>query len=90
MIFAAEHYQGHIPGTILDIAQRFFEIYSGQAGDPSSRGFHDANVLGRLVITIYEQEHDDPQLASRALDLIDAMILARTYGLEELMTRLDR
>jgi hypothetical protein len=30
------------------------------------------------------------QLASRALNLIDAMILARTYGLEERMAQLDR
>jgi hypothetical protein len=90
VIFAAEHYRGHIPETILDIAEQFFQLHASQASNPSTHGFRDASVLGRLVISIYDQEPPASQLASRALNLIDAMILARTYGLEELMAQLDR
>ncbi len=90
VIFAVEHYQGHIPEIVLDIAERFFQLHASQAGNPSTHGFHDASVLGRLVISIYDQEPLASQLASRALNLIDAMILARTYGLEERMAQLDR
>ena len=92
VIFAVEHYRGHIPGTVLDIADRFFQVHASQASNPSGHGFRDASVLGRLVIGIYDQEHDpqDSPLASRALDLIDAMILARTYELEERLAELDR
>jgi hypothetical protein len=90
VIFAAEHYQGNIPETVLDIAERFFQLHASQAGNPSGHGFHDASVLGRLVISIYDREPPDSPFASRALNLIDAMILARTYGLEERMAQLDR
>ena len=37
-----------------------------------------------------QQATQEPQLASRILDLIDAMVLARTYGLEEQLAKLDR
>ena len=90
VISAVEHYQGHIPTTVLDIASQFFRIHGQQAGDFHSHGFHDASVLGRLVINIYDQEPPTSSLSSRALDLIDAMILARTYGLEERLAQLDR
>jgi hypothetical protein len=90
VILAVEHYQGHIPEIVLDIAERFFQLHASQAGNPSTHGFRDASVLGRLVISIYDQEPLTSQLASRALNLIDAMILARTYGLEERMAQLDR
>jgi hypothetical protein len=90
VIFAAEHYPGRIPETVLDIAERFFQLHASQASNPSGHGFHDASVLGRLVISIYDQEPPASPLASRALNLIDAMILARTYGLEERMAQLDR
>ncbi len=89
VIFAAERYQGHIAETILDIAEQFFQLHASQASNPSAHGFRDASVLGRLVVSIYDQEPPASQLASRALNLIDAMIL-RTYGLEELMAQLDR
>ena len=91
VILAAEHYQGNISETVFDIAERFFfQLHASQANNPSGHGFHDASVLGRLVISIYDQEPPASQLASRALNLIDAMILARTYGLEERMAQLDR
>jgi hypothetical protein len=94
VVFAVEHYQGNIPGTVLDIADRFFQLHTSQASNPSGHGFHDARILGRLVISIYDttysQESPSSPLASRALNLIDAMILARTYELEERLAQLDR
>jgi hypothetical protein len=90
VITAAEHYQGDITGSVLEIAERFFQLHGSQAADLRGHGGYDANVLGRLVIAIYAEVTQDPQLASRALDLIDAMVLARTYGLEEHLAKLDR
>ena len=63
VISAVEHYQGHIPTTVLDIASQFFRIHGQQAGDFSSHGFHDASVLGQLVINIYDQEPRGPFVA---------------------------
>ena len=94
IIFAIEHYRGNIPGIVLDVADRFFQLHASQAANLSGHGFHDAMVLGRLVISIYDSsyrpETPTSPLASRALDLIDAMILARTYELEERLAQLDR
>jgi hypothetical protein len=90
VITAAERYKGDIADTILEIAEQFFQFHGSQASDLRGSGAHAANVLGRLVIGIYAQESRDPQLASRILDLIDAMVLARTYGLEEHLAKLDR
>jgi hypothetical protein len=90
VITAAEHYRGDISGSVVEIAERFFQLHGSQAADLRGHGGHDANVLGRLVIAIYAEVTQDPQLASRALDLIDAMVLARTYGLEEHLAKLDR
>jgi hypothetical protein len=90
VITAAEHYHGDIADSVLEIAERFFQLHGPQASDLRGSGGHAANVLGRLVIGIYERETRDPQLASRVLDLIDAMVLSRTYGLEEHLAKLDR
>ena len=90
VITAAEHYQGDISGSVLEMADRFFQLHGSQASDLRGSGAHDANVLGRLVIAIYAEVRQDPQLVSRTLDLIDAMVLARTYGLEEHLAKLDR
>jgi hypothetical protein len=75
---------------VLQIAERFFALHQSQASDLRTSGAHAASVLGRIVVGIYEQAAQDPQLASRMLDLIDAMVLARSYGLEEQLAKLDR
>lgn len=90
VINAADRYQGDITGTVLEIAERFFALHQPQASDLRGSGAHAASVLGRIVVGIYEQAAQDPQLASRTLDLIDAMVLARSYGLEEQLAKLDR
>lgn len=90
VVNAADRYQGDIPGTVLEIAERFFAVHQSQASDLRGSGAHAASVLGRIVVGIYEQAAQDPRLASRILDLIDAMVLARSYGLEEQLAKLDR
>lgn len=90
VITAAEYYHGDISGSVLEIAERFFQLHGSQASDLRGNGGHAANVLGRLVIGIYGLQTQEPKLASRILDLIDAMVLARTYGLEEILEKLDR
>lgn len=90
VITAADKYQGEISATVLEIAEQFFELHHSQAGDLRGKGGHAASILGRLVIGIYARETRDPALAARTLNLIDAMVLARSYGLEDQLTLLDR
>ena len=81
---------GHIPSAVIDIEERLFQIHGPQSGDLRTHAYHDVGIIGRLVLNIYDQEPPASKLARRALDLIDEMIMARTYGLEERMARLDR
>ena len=90
VINAAGQYQGEISGTVLEIAERFFELHHSQARDLRGNGGHAASILGRLVIGIYARETRTPALAARTLNLIDAMVLARSYGLEDQLALLDR
>ncbi len=90
VITAAANYQGDISGSVLEMAERFFQLHEPQASDLRGNGAHKASVLGRLVIAIYAEVTQDPELSARALNLIDAMVLARAYGLEALLAKLDR
>ena len=90
VINAAGQYKGEISGTVLEIAERFFELHHSQARDLRGNGGHAASILGRLVIGIYARETRNPALAARTLNLIDAMVLARSYGLEDQLALLDR
>ncbi|HET6187417.1 MAG TPA: hypothetical protein VFE59_10490 [Trebonia sp.] len=90
VINAADQYQGEVSGTVVEIAERFFELHHSQARDLRGNGGHAASILGRLVIRIYARETRNPALAARTLNLIDAMVLARSYGLEDQLALLDR
>lgn len=80
-IFGIEHYKGHIPSTVLDIAERFFQIPGPESADLRTHAHHDASIIDRLVLNIYDQEPLAPKLARRALDLIDEMIMAAPTAL---------
>jgi hypothetical protein len=75
---------------VVKIAERFFELHHAQARDLRGNGGHAASVLGRLAIGIYARETRNPALAARTLNLIDTMVLARSYGLEDQLALLDR
>jgi hypothetical protein len=90
VINAADQYQGEVSDTVVEIAERFFELHHSQARDLRGNGGHAASILGRLVIGIYARETRNPALAARTLNLIDAMVLARSYGLEDQLALLDR
>ncbi|WP_042401356.1 NACHT domain-containing protein [Streptacidiphilus carbonis] len=77
------------PGLVLDMAERFFVLHGQRAGDLSSASAAQAWTLGEIVTNIYAK---DPQTATgrQALNLIDTMVLARSYGLEDRLGDLDR
>ncbi len=90
IVTAANQYDGNISGTLLEIAERFFELHQSQARDLSGHGGYTAKTLGRIVVGIYAQVPPDSPLSARTLNLIDAMVLARSYDLEGQLERLDR
>ena len=90
IVTAADQYHGNISRTLLEIAKRFFTLHQSQASDLRGSGAHSASVLGRIVVGIYAQESQDSPLSIQTLNLIDDMVLARSYGLEEQLARLDR
>jgi hypothetical protein len=62
--------------------------HESQASDLRGTGGHSASILGRAVIGIYAQSMRDPARAARALDLIDAIVLARSYRLAEQLAKI--
>ena len=90
VITAADHYQGDISGSVLQIAERFFRLHGSQASDlrgsGASRRQHPRTARHRDL----RAGNAEPSARPRVLDLIDDMVLARTYGLEEHLAKLDR
>ncbi|MFD0274637.1 NACHT domain-containing protein [Kitasatospora sp. NPDC127111] len=88
-ISAAKNLQEIYPSLVLDIAKRFFELHGHEAGDFTKASAAHAHALGEIVTSIYAHDpHTD--VASRALDLIDTMVLNRSIGVEERLGSLDR
>lgn len=82
-IRCAEQFADLMPETALDIAKRFFDEFGPHASDISTAAAYQATVLGKLVVGVYAKNLGDTGKAERALDLIDAGVLAHAYGIEE-------
>lgn len=88
-ISAAKNLQEEYPSLVLDIAERFFELHGLEAGDLTKASAAHAHALSEIVTDIYV--HDPhASIASRALDVIDTMVLNRSLGVEERLGSLDR
>lgn len=90
IILAADRYHHLIPEVALDIAGRFIDLYADQASNISSGSSHNASTLSKVVISVYAQSVDNDQLSTRALDLIDQFVIARTFSIDAHLSQLDR
>jgi hypothetical protein len=86
---AAKYCQEVYPDLVLDIAERFFEVHGQKAADLTTASSAQAHALAEFVTSIYARDPDS-DLGSRALGLIDTMVLLRSLGLEERLASLDR
>ncbi|GAA1992844.1 hypothetical protein [Kitasatospora viridis] len=88
-ISAAKRCQEAYPALVLDLAGYFFELHGKKTSDISSASSAHAHMLAEVVTSIYTRQPDG-ELGSRALDLIDTMVIERSLGLESHLGGLDR
>jgi hypothetical protein len=82
-VHLTEQFAHLMPETALDVAVRFFEVFAPQAGDISTAAAYQATVLGKIVVGVYANNLGNAAIAERALDLIDAGVLAHALGIED-------
>lgn len=80
--FSLTHYlletNYRIPAITIAVCERFLERFSGEARDISTSRAVDSRTVSSLVYRTYAQ-HDEMELQSSCLDLIDSMCIEGVY-----------
>ena len=80
--FSLTHYlletNYRIPAITIAVCERFLERFSGEARDISTSRAVDSRTVSSLVYRTYAQ-HDEVELQSSCLDLIDSMCIEGVY-----------
>jgi len=83
----------YAPDRVHDLvvlsARRFIDELGGEAGDIRTAAAGDAHYVGELVMRAFAQSVDAAQ-RKEALDLIDDLLRAGAYGLEDLLNASER
>jgi hypothetical protein len=89
LLITLEDAPDRIDDLIIASAQQFVDEFGADIGDIATRAAGDANEVGRLVLRAYAQAPAGPE-RSAALDLIDKLLLAGGYGVDELVVVAER
>jgi hypothetical protein len=73
----------------LRAARRFLSEFEEQISDLSTSAAGDGRYVGELVMRAFAQARNSTE-RREALDLIDALLLAQTYGMGELLESAER
>jgi hypothetical protein len=76
-----------LPDELLTIAERFIRLHAHAASDLTTSAPREAEILARPILSLCE---GSGSTATRALDVLDEMVLARTLGLEGLLAVTNR
>jgi hypothetical protein len=79
---------GRLPQTTLLVARRFIEQFGPQAGSVAQRGAMEARELSSLILRLYAEAKDE-ETRRQCLDVLDQYTDAATYGLEEVLAKVD-
>ena len=78
------------PEIVLQIAERFFDVYGYEAADIRTAAPPDATTLSALIVSTYATHLKEQAIYAKCLDLIDRGILCGTWNIEKHMELLDR
>ena len=78
-----------MPGIILMVCERFFEIAGRDAADIRTMASANSSSTAELVVRAYSLTSDH-EVKSRCLDLIDRMYLLGALGLDRVTAEFDR
>lgn len=73
----------------LMCAERFIAVHRSEMGNIETSAAGDSRYVGELLLRTYSQS-DERALRSRALDLIDELLLLEAYGIADLVTSAER
>jgi hypothetical protein len=89
LLITLERAPDRVGGLILQCAHRFIESFGPDVSNFASRAAGDARQVGVLLMRAYGQAAN-PQERAATLDLLDALLLHRAYGVDELVDTIDR
>ncbi|MGH8910460.1 MAG: hypothetical protein ACRD0K_29195 [Egibacteraceae bacterium] len=81
---------GQLPDTALMLCEQWLDAHGDEAGDIATHAAAEAHQVSAVLLRLYTQHNDDPDLRRRCLDLIDAMITVGAHGMPEQLTSIDR
>jgi len=89
LLHALERTTANVPGIILSIGERFFDVVGHDAGDISTSAALGSTQLSKLIVRAYSGAYN-PEVKTRCLDLIDKMVLLRALGLDDFTAEFER
>ena len=75
-----------LPAELCDVAERAVEAYGSKAASIQFAEAGVAHDLAPLMVRLHE-ESSDPAMRKRILDVIDDMVRAGFYGIDEQLTK---
>jgi HEAT repeat protein len=89
LLFTLERTTSEIDELALLASERFLEVHRDEIGNIETGAAGDARHVAELLVRTYSQSAT-PAARSRALDLIDELMLFRAYGIEDLVAAAER
>ena len=75
LLYMLEKSRQRLPGMTWKICERFLHRFANEATDIRTGRFGDGHTITKLIFRTYQQHQNDPEWASRSLDLIDHLCL---------------
>ena len=75
LLYTLEKSRQRLPGMTCEICERFLYRFANEATDIRTGRFGDGHTITKLIFRTYQQHQNDPEWASRSLDLIDHLCL---------------
>jgi hypothetical protein len=91
LIYALKDTTERLPEISLNVCERFLARFGPEAADIRTARAGDGISLAAIVFRVYSQTmHANEQIATRCLDLIDGMIAAGLYGVDNSLRLFER
>ena len=78
-----------LPVLALDVCEAFMAAAGNDIGDMRTHASADSGKIVRIVLRLHDQ-HTEPAIRDRCLDLVDQLLLNRVYGIEQELEEHDQ
>lgn len=88
-LHALDSSRAPLPPTTLEVCEAFVAAHQHDVGDIRTAAAGDVPYVIRLTLRMHAQ-HTDPGVRSRCLDIIDQLVLLRSYNIESDLETIER